>query len=106
MGLRSLLSRQPAAESPVEPLAELAAIGRAEDPDDHPSSPPLETTSGAPFAPLTTVSDPAGVSPVAVGKKSGVTSVGKLRSRSGYVWVSQKSREAGSEAVRFAETNF
>jgi hypothetical protein len=34
MGLRRLLTRQPAAGRPIEPLARLAELGRAEDPHE------------------------------------------------------------------------
>ena len=55
MGLRSLLNRQPVAERAAEPLARLAELGRAEEPDeqaaDRPSSAP-PTAGGYPSRPV------------------------------------------------------
>jgi hypothetical protein len=107
MGLRRLLTRQPAAEPPTEPLARLAEIGRAEDPPaqegDRASSAASPTGR---LAPPTTQGDPVPISPVTVDKKVELVSesagqvaaakskraVEPPRSRSGYVWRSQASR--------------
>jgi len=74
MGLRSLLSRQAAAQPPTDPLTQLAAIGRTEDPHerqgDHPRLADPPGYSRRAFAPLTTEDEAPPLSLVSVEKES------------------------------------
>ena len=111
MGLRSLLNRQ---QRPAEPLARLAELGRAEDP---PTSP---LTPTQPKAHPTREAIAAPISPVGLTKKArsnqqrvavsacpkSVQEIEKRGPLDPRAWRSQKSREARSEAVHFADTTF
>jgi hypothetical protein len=84
VGLRKLLARKPA----EDPLERLAALGREEG----------GTYPSRPFRHAIGESDPAPACVAPVDEKAGEISVGRAkkaeppRSRSGYCWVSQRSR--------------
>jgi hypothetical protein len=97
VGLRKLLSRQPA-EDPLERLAEL---GR--ETAHHPAPA---------FAELATEGAAAPISPVSVDERVVEISVAKAkraespRSRSGYVWVSRASRSKRAAWADFVNQRF
>jgi hypothetical protein len=106
MGLRKLLTRQPAdpdqgRTKPFDPIERFRELGRTEDPV-HPSRQ---------FPGATTQSDAASVSAARVDEKAadfsgGISKKKPSRSRSGYMWVSQRSRDSQATFKSFVDQRF
>jgi hypothetical protein len=100
---RRFLLGQPAAEDPLERLVEL---GRAEDPaaTPHPTRQIAELKTQDEAAPLSLASVDKKV--VDVFEVEAKRAVEAPRSRSGYVWVSQKSRSSRAGWADFVNRTF
>jgi hypothetical protein len=100
MGLRRLLTRQPA-EDPLERLAEL---GRETRSAADPTRPNVRLNAHADAAPISLASVEKKVIDVFAVKAK--KAVDPPRSRSGYVWVSQASRSRRAAWADFANRTF
>jgi hypothetical protein len=113
MGLRRLLNRQASAQRPTEPLARLVELGRAEE------GVATSATPTGPFAQLRTQGEAGPTrlvrfdktaelveSAAEVSTADSKTQVESPRSRSGYMWVSERSRSRRAAWADFVDRTF